>query len=184
MFEAMASFLLVEQLSGQSFVPPLPDRGYGRLNSPYRRPYPAQDGYIAIMPYTAGQWRRFLRIVGRDDLADTPAITDDATRSAMIDSLYHIVEQAAPEKSCAEWMRVLRDADIPHAPVNRLEDLPHDPHMVETGFFKQMEHPEYGGLLYASTPFAIRGRDALPDSPPPLLDADRERLIADIGGRG
>ena len=60
MFEAMAAFLLVEHLSGETFRPPLAPLGYERMLAANRRPYRTRDGYMAIMPYTTQQWARFL----------------------------------------------------------------------------------------------------------------------------
>lgn len=182
MYEAMASFLLIEQLSGQSFVPPLPDRGYVRLNAAGRRPYPTRDGHVAIMPYTAAQWRRFLRLVGRDDVAEESWLTDDEQRSARIESLYALIETVAPDRSTVEWLELLRAADIPCAPVNRLEDLPEDPHLLATGYFDTMPHPAEGRLMYAGTPFSSVTAERLPDRPAPILDADRAEILSELSG--
>ena len=180
MYEAMASFLLIEQLSGQSFVPPLPDRGYGRLNAAGRRPYPTRDGYVAIMPYTAAQWRRFLQIIGKEELADSPRITNGEMRSRHIEELYELIEQSAPARTTEEWLSVLRDADVPCAPVNRLEDLPDEPHLAGAGFFKSMTHPAEGELLYAASPYTIEGAQKRPDHPAPALNADRDEILAEL----
>ncbi|MBP7339595.1 CaiB/BaiF CoA-transferase family protein [Niveispirillum sp.] len=181
MYEAMASFLLIEQLSGQSFVPPLPDRGYGRLNSPSRRPYRTRDGYVTIMPYTAAQWQRFLRLVGQEELASSPDVTDDQQRSRNIDRLYGLVADAAPDRTSAEWLETLRAADIPCAPVNRLEDLPVEPHLAGSGYFRTMTHPVEGGLMYTAPPFASDTARQTPDRPAPALDADRAAILAELG---
>lgn len=181
MYEAMASFLLIEQLSGQSFVPPLPDRGYARLNAPGRRPYRTRDGYVAMMPYTAAQWQRFLRLIGREELAASPEVTHDETRSRGIDRLYAIIAEVAPERSAAEWLELLRAADIPCAPVNRLEDLPAEPHLAGSGYFRTMTHPAEGELMYASPPFASDTARQEPDRPAPVLDCDRAAILAELG---
>ncbi len=69
MFESMVSFLMVEQLAGQSYVPALGPVGYERLQSPYRRPFRTADGFIAILPYNTKHWTSFLTLIGRSDLA-------------------------------------------------------------------------------------------------------------------
>lgn len=182
MYEAMASFLLVEHLSGQSFVPPLPAQGYGRLNSPWRRPYPTADGYVTIMPYTTAQWRRFLALVGRDDLVDASIVTDAQQRSAMIDQLYQIVDAAAPTRTSGEWLAVLRAADIPCAPVNRIEELVEDNHLKSNGFFSEMDHPAEGVLQYTKSPFRLAEYPELADRPAPLLDNDRDEILRELYG--
>ena len=180
MFEAMASLLLIEQLSGQTFVPPLPDRGYIRLNAAGRRPYRTRDGYVAIMPYTAPQWRKFLRLIKRDDLAEASWLSDDELRSARIEQLYQLIEDAAPERTSDEWLGLLKQQDIPCAPVNRLEDLPDEPHLAATEYFGTMTHPVEGDLMYARSPFSIHPSSPQPDRPAPALDADRADILAEL----
>lgn len=180
MFEAMVSFLLIEQLSGQTFIPPLPERGYVRLNASGRRPYRTRDGYITIMPYTAVHWRRFLKLVGREDVADADWLDNRELLSARIDELYELIAAAAPGRTTDEWLRLGRELDIPCAPVNRLEDLPNDPHLAATGFFGRMTHPVEGDLLYSRSPFAV-DTVARPDRPAPALDADRAEILGEIG---
>ena len=46
--------------------------GYDRVLSPNRRPYRTQDGWLAVLPYTYDQWRRFLLEVERHDILDAP----------------------------------------------------------------------------------------------------------------
>ncbi len=180
MYESMASFLLIEQLSGQTFIPPMPDRGYGRLNAPGRRPYQTRDGYVTIMPYTAAQWRRFLELIGMEKLADSPRISNDEMRSRHIDTLYEIIENIAPTRTTKEWLEGLRSVDVPCAPVNRLEDLPNEPHLVAAEYFKTMSHPIEGELLYARSPFAIENVNECADRPAPALDADRASILSEI----
>lgn len=180
MFEAMASFLLIEQLSGQTFEPPLPDRGYGRLDAAGRRPYRTKDGFLAIMPYTAAHWQRFLRLTGRGELADADFVLDGEKRSEQIETLYGLIMDVSADRTTSDWLELLREADIPCAPVNRLEDLPHEPHLAATGFFGRYEHPVEGTLNYPSSPFSSSTSVNGPDSPPPALDADRAAIIADL----
>lgn len=180
MFEAMASFLLIEQLSGQSFVPDLPDRGYIRLNARGRKPYQTLDGYVAIMPYTAAHWRRFLKLIGEDELAQSAWISDGEERSSRIEMLYVLIERAAPSRTTADWLKSLRAADIPCAPVNRLEDLTDDPHLSANDFFHTMDHPAEGKLFYAGSPFASSTAKAAKDCPAPVLDGDREAILQEL----
>lgn len=181
MYEAMASFLLIEQLSGQTFDPPLPDRGYIRLNAKGRKPYRTKDGYVTILPYTAAQWQRFLRLVGREELAKSDRITNGEKRSAHIEGLYELVEAAAMERTTAQWLDALRAADIPCAPVNRLEDLPEEPHLAGSGFFRKFDHPTEGGLVYTAPPFVSETASHLPDRAPPVLDGDRGEILSELG---
>jgi len=179
MFESMVSFLLVEQLAGRSFVPPLGSTGYDRLLSPYRKPYRTRDGYIAVIPYNGVHWTRFLKLIGRDDLVGDPRVADPVERSRSINMLYALIEEATPERTTEEWLTLLGERDIPCAPVNRVESVLEDAHLTDVGMFREIEHPSEGRLVSVRSPFRA-GHEA-PDTPAPMLGADTREILGEIG---
>ena len=68
MFETMAQFVLSEHMQGRTFDPPTSPAGYPRTLSPHRRPYQTKDGFIAVLPYNDGQWRRFFEAIGKSHI--------------------------------------------------------------------------------------------------------------------
>ena len=93
MFESMVSFLMAEQLAGETFVPALGRTGYERLLSPYRKPFRTRDGYVTILPYTTSHWRSFLKMIGRAELAEEAWVKDPAARSARVNDLYKVIAE-------------------------------------------------------------------------------------------
>ena len=152
MFETLVAFTLIEHLSGHTYVPPLGPMGYSRVLSPQRRPYRTSDGYIALLPYTDAQWQRFFSLAGRDDLAADPRYVSAVSRAQNFDALYQDLADIVVEFSTERWLSMLAEADIPHSRVNTLEDLFEDPHLKQTGFFQQMEHPTEGTVVVPSIP--------------------------------
>jgi len=179
MFESMVSFLMVEQLAGRSFVPPLGKTGYDRLMSPYRKPHRTSDGYIAVLPYNTQQWTRFLTLIDCEELADDPRVTDPVQRSRNIDMLYSLMETALTQRSTADWLALLGERDIPCAPVNKLEDVLEDAHLADVGMFGQIEHPSEGSLISMRSPF--QGGATGQDRPAPMLGADSRALLGELG---
>src|SRR5690606_8701887 len=64
MFETMVSFNLIEHMAGATFSGSGIPMGYERVLSKSRKPYRTLDGYIGLLPYTTGQWRRFFELSG------------------------------------------------------------------------------------------------------------------------
>lgn len=152
MFEAMASFLMVEHLAGRSFVPPEGPTGYSRVLSPHRRPYRTADGHIAVMPYTAGHWRAFFRAACREDWANEKAIGSDSARAEMIDTLYERLATSLTERTTAAWLALLEPLQLPCSAVNSIDDLLDDPHLKAVGFFEEVKHPTEGRMLNVRPP--------------------------------
>lgn len=180
MFEAMVSFLLPEHLGGESFDPPIGPMGYDRMTSPDRRPFRTADGYLTIMPYTLAHWQRYLRMTGNEAMADDPRVVEPEQRSHHVDMLYGIIAAQSPGRTNAEWIALLRDADIPHAAVNRMEDLLDDPHLASAKMFGWLDHPHEGRIRSMRSPFAVHGRNETPDRPAPALGADTSAILAEI----
>ena len=181
MFESLVSFMMLEQLAGRSFAPPLGGIGYDRLLSPHRKPFRTADGFISVIPYNAAHWTAFLRLIGRDDLIGDRRVTDATERSRNIDMLYALIEQATPARTTDEWMSLLRERDIPCAQVNRLEDLFDHPHLRAVGMFDREVHPTEGELNVARSPFRVAGEPSAPDRPAPVLGQDTFDILREAG---
>lgn len=152
MFEVMASFLLVEQLGGKTFDPPMGPAGYSRLLSAHRRPYRTRDGYLSVMPYTGVHWKRFFELADRPEWAVDPRLASNQQRSDMIDVLYERLGQTLSGRTSAEWMSVLPQADIPCSPVNSVDDLLNDEHLRSVEFFMHTTHPSEGEIITTRPP--------------------------------
>ncbi len=152
MFECMVSFLAVEHLAGKTFVPPEGGTGYSRLLNEFRRPFRTLDGYIGVVPYTDGQWKRFFELAGEPAMAADPRYSTQAARSGHFTELYAFLDTILATKTTGQWLALLEAADIPFAPVNSLDDLMDDPHLKALGFWRQVEHPTEGTLMQTGLP--------------------------------
>ncbi len=163
MFETMVSFVAPEHLSGLTFEPFLGAAGYDRLLNPYRKPYKTKDGYIAVVPYNDQQWARFFEIAGCPEMIRDPRYSTTLARSDRFAELYQLIEQTLPSRTSAEWAELFENAQLPFALVNSMEALFKDPHLVATGYWKEIQHPTEGTLRmpgiatkFSETPGSIR----------------------------
>lgn len=163
MFETMVQYALADHLGGKSFDPPIGPAGYPRLLAPERKPYRTLDGYLCALIYTDKQWNAFFDLTGRDDLKADPRFANLGSRTRHIGELYGLLGEVIAARSTAEWVKLLRDADIPCAPLNSLDDVLSDEHLEAIGFFRFDDHPTEGRIRsmgvaanFASTPAEIR----------------------------
>jgi crotonobetainyl-CoA:carnitine CoA-transferase CaiB-like acyl-CoA transferase len=153
MFETMARFVLSEHMQGHTFDPPTSGMGYARTLSTHRRPYETKDGFVAVLPYNDGQWRRFFECIGKGHLLESdPRFKDMASRSANIDSLYEMVATELKHRTTDEWLALLRENDIPCVRPHTLESLLDDPHLHDRGFFEISDHPTEGRVRLMRDP--------------------------------
>ena len=181
MFETMVAFTMPEHMAGQSFVPSKGEAGYARVINPDRRPFRTADGWLSVVPYTTAQWLRFLRLIGRDDMADDPQIADPVHRSHMFRELYGLIDAAMPTRTTAEWRALLLEHDILFGDVNSPEDLLADPQLAARNMFTEVEHPTEGTIrllgfpvTYSATPSQLRRL-------PPKLGQDNADVLGGLG---
>jgi crotonobetainyl-CoA:carnitine CoA-transferase CaiB-like acyl-CoA transferase len=147
MFETIAQFVLSEHMQGQTFDPPTSPAGYPRTLSPHRRPYATKDGFLAVLPYNDGQWRRFFEVAGKAEILKTdPRFADIGSRTANIDSLYEMIGEELKHRTTDEWLDLLQQNDIPCMRPHTLETLLDDPHLADAGFFRWENHPSEGRI--------------------------------------
>eukprot|EP00439_Symbiodinium_sp_Y106_P088038 s1_g574.t1 len=182
MMESMVSFLLAEHLYGEVYDPPTGPIGYVRVTAPDRKPYKTADGYIAILPYSDQQWRDFFALGGKPDLFETDerfATYENRTRN--IRDLYAMVEQVSVHKTTEEWEKLLQENDIPHARVNKLGDLRHDPHLDAVDLFEKRDHPHEGSYWSLRHPVKYQRSPASITRDAPLLGEHTEEVLREAG---
>jgi formyl-CoA transferase len=163
MLETMAAFVLTEHIGGLAFEPPIAPPGYARILEGGRKPAPTKDGFIAMLPYSAGHWRAFFEAAGRPEIGQELAHDDRALRNQNNAKLYAAVRELTPTKTTAEWMAICAERDIPATPIYRLDQLTQHPQLCAVGMFQTVEHPSEGTIRmvrpatkFAGTPASIR----------------------------
>jgi len=152
MMETILSFALIEHLWYGTLGEPEKGLGYPRMLTPHRRPYKTKDGYISVIAVSDQQWRKLFEGMGVPELIDDPRFRDVPARSTNVDELYATLTEGMPKRTTAEWIALLRPADIPCGPANTLADLFDDEYLEETGFFQEAEHPVEGKVVLTAIP--------------------------------
>lgn len=182
MFETMVAFNLGDHLGGRSFEPPLDGGGYMRQLSPERRPYRTSDGYICALVYNDKQWNAFLGAIGRESLPqEDKRFAGFSNRSQNIDHVYGVLAGIFEERSTAEWMQLLEEADIPFMPMHDLQSIQDDPHLEAVGFFSTIEHPSEGRIRTMQAP--VRWKNDVPPvaRPAPRHGEHTREVLAQVG---
>ncbi|MBO9357414.1 CoA transferase [Bordetella petrii] len=180
MFESMLSFNLIEHLWSGTFGDPH-GLGYVRALSPHRRPYATQDGFICVLAVNDEQWRRLLAALGLKEAMADPKYATLTERTRNINDLYAMVAQAISTHSTADLGKLFDQADIPHGPMNRLEDLFSNDHLAHTGFFQRYEHPTEGTVVTTAVPQRFSETPAGFRLPPPRLGQHTASVLREAG---
>jgi crotonobetainyl-CoA:carnitine CoA-transferase CaiB-like acyl-CoA transferase len=154
---------------------------------------PVKDGHIVLALHVGEFWRKFCRAIAREDLIADERFRTVKDRHKNRNELERQITEIMLTKTVVEWQQILDAADVPHGPVNNMEQALNQPIVKERGFVKEVQHPTAGTVKVVGNPLRFEGK--YEDSrlePPPLLgehtrvvlgsliglsDADIERLI-------
>ena len=182
MFEMMASFVLGDHLSGETFDPPLGPPGYMRMLNAHRRPFPTNDGYLCVMIYTDRHWRAFFLELGREaEFEQDPRYASMTTRSQHIAALYEELGDLLRTQTTAHWLALFERADVPAMPLHTMQSLIEDAHLAETGFFGRERHPSEGLLRQMRYPSTWSVSQPSPARPAPRLGEHSVEVLREIG---
>lgn len=181
MFETMAAFNMMEHQWGHVFEPPQGTMGYAPVSTASRRPYRTKDGFLALLPYSDANWRRFFELAGDAQIMDDPRFATFAARQKHFREVWDEIERQVARKTNAEWLQLLSGNDIPFSVVNRLEDLPNDPHLQSVNFWTIAEHPTEGALRMPANPVRMSASPPEVTLLPPTLGQHSAEILRECG---
>jgi CoA:oxalate CoA-transferase len=139
------------------------------------------DGHVVIACGTDPIWHRLCETIGRPELAAEARFRTNDDRARHVDVLQEELERTLRTAPTAEWLRVLDEAHIPHAPINSVADVVADPQVQARNMVVDVDDPDLPGLKVAGNPIKM---SAFADPPSrgrvPKLDQDRERILHDL----
>ena len=180
MLECVTSFNLAEHLYGHVYDPPTGPWAYTRVANPQRKPFATKDGYIGLLPYTDKQWDQFFAVAGwAETFGKDPRFADYKTRARHVRELYGLVEEVTRTRTTDEWLSLLKPLQIPVVRMNRLDDLPQDPHLDAVGLFERYHHPEAGAYLSMRSPVTFSATPANIRRHAPRLGEHTDEILAE-----
>jgi crotonobetainyl-CoA:carnitine CoA-transferase CaiB-like acyl-CoA transferase len=151
---------------------------YPRTVAPNRRPYRTSDGYIAALIYNDKHWDAFTKAVRPPWASERYSTLEQ--RAPEIDTVYGLVAETMKERSTAEWLKLLRELEIPAAPLNTPGALFDDPHLNAVGMFETVDTP-HGPVRFPGVPTWFSQTPGRVAGPAPELGADTEAVLDELG---
>ena len=178
MFETMASFMLVEHASGMLFDPPLGPANYHRVTARNRKPYATKDGHIAALVYNDKHWDAFITAVQPEWASEEFATL--AQRAQQIERVYGLLAETFATRTTQEWLDLLRELNVPAAPLRTTDELFENEHLNAIGFFEEVASDQ-GTVRYPGVPTWFSATPGKVHGPTPLLGAHTREVLDELG---
>ena len=141
----------------------------------------ADDRYLTIAILDPRWFRPLCEALGRPDLADDPRFVDPFARQDARDVLLAELDAAFATRPRDEWLRLLRDAGIPVAPVHDYAALTEDPQVLANEYITTLEHPSLGTIDVTGTPIKMSETPTGPRAAAPELGLHTEEILLGLG---
>jgi len=144
--------------------------------------FQAQDGYIVIATRQENFWRRLCEVLGDPALASDPRFATNPARLKHRATLVPLIEDIVRTRTVAEWLRKLRAAEVPAAPVNNLDGAFAEPPVAERDMIVEYEHSEVGRVRLPGNPIKFADAGRTPSTAAPRLGEHTEVVLRQLLG--
>ncbi|MQA96941.1 MAG: CoA transferase [Streptosporangiales bacterium] len=142
--------------------------------------YRTADGWLAIIAQSERHFTGVCKVIGREDMLTDPRFADRYARMEHIDDVDAAVEEWTSTQGRWEAVRALQEEGVPCAPVLTVREVDTDPHLLQRGMIREVEHPERGTIRVSGSPLHL-GDSPLDDvALAPTLAADTDDVLAGI----
>ena len=137
-----------------------------------------EDDHVIIAAGNNVLFEKLCAAVNRGDLSKDPDFISNDLRTQNHARLKRELEKTLAEKPAREWLSILAGAGVPCGPINNIEQVVNDPHIVARNMIIHTKDPTAGEVRMAGNPIKLSVyQDVSERQPAPDLDADRARIL-------
>jgi crotonobetainyl-CoA:carnitine CoA-transferase CaiB-like acyl-CoA transferase len=134
--------------------------------------YETKDNkFVALGALEPKFWSIFCACVNREDLVQTQLQKDQQSLKKIVSTIFR-------EKTQKEWLTILTDMCTP---VNNLEEVFKDPHVLHRGMVCTVTHPTAGVINQIGVPLLLSETPGTVRDPPPLFGEHTKEVLTDLG---
>ncbi len=144
--------------------------------------YRCQDGAYALIAGNGDSiFKRLMGLIGRSDLADDPALADNAGRVARVQELDEAIGVWTAQHPVQTVLDALEQASVPAGKIYTVADIAADPHYAARGMLQQVQMDDGSSL---SVPGIVPKLSRTPGSHrwnAPQLGQATDQILAEMG---
>ena len=165
-----------------SGTPPL-RRGNEHPNIVPYRVFATADGHIVLAVGNDAQFARLCSIVGLPELATDPRAATNPARVANRAHVDTTLGRALAPRPSADWLAALEPAGVPAGPVNTIDEVFADPHVLARGMRIAMPYPAAaaGEIELVGSPLKLGATPVTYRHAPPRAGEHTDAVLTALG---
>lgn len=159
-----------------------PRQGNAHLQIVPYQSFPTADDWIIVAIGNDGQWQRFAKMIGREDLASDKRFATNQERVRHRNELIPMLETTMREKPSKDWQALLEQNGLPNAPVLNYQQLFATEQMADRGM--QVPVPSMEGICnhLVGSPFHFSHTEETPHRHPPRVGEHSKEILSELLG--
>jgi crotonobetainyl-CoA:carnitine CoA-transferase CaiB-like acyl-CoA transferase len=138
------------------------------------------DDWLVLAVGNDGQWQHFCKAAGALELAKDDRYLTNTQRVQTRDELVPKVAAIMRSRTNAEWLRLLVQANVPHAEVWDYEQVFSQEQTLARGMKITVQDPEGKPVDLLGSPFHIGGANLPSPRTPPTIGQDTEAVLREL----
>jgi formyl-CoA transferase len=126
-------------------------------------------------------WRNLVTAVGKPELLDDQRFRTGRDQQRNWHIVQEILAPVFRTKTRQEWFDILVKADVPVAPIYRLDEALADPQVKHLDMIKTAMHPEKGEVRLMGFPVTLNDTPMGPVTAPDTLGEHTDEILAELG---
>jgi formyl-CoA transferase len=125
-------------------------------------------------------WEPITKAIGKPEWASDPAYMTAQARQDKIFDIFKTIEEWLKDKTKYEAVDILREYDIPCAPVFSMKELAESPDLRKSGSIVEVDHKVRGKYLTIGSPIKFSDMQ-VEVKPSPVLGEHTDEVLGDLG---
>ena len=149
--------------------------------APYQ-PFRTRDGHVIIAIGNDGQFRRFCKHIGHEELANDARFLANSDRVANRADLATIMQNYLEKKDSKDWMEELPKIAVPCGPINEIDQVFEEPQVVAREMRVELLHTVAESMSVVANPLKFSKTKIEYGKAPPTLGEDTDDVLARVLG--
>jgi crotonobetainyl-CoA:carnitine CoA-transferase CaiB-like acyl-CoA transferase len=144
---------------------------------------PTSDGYIVLSVGNDPTFERFCKLAECEELLEDERFQTNAARVSNRDHVTKTLNEITKKKTSEWWLDNLEKEKIGSGPINNLEQVFADPHVIAREMVIEMDHPATGSkpMKLIANPIKLSATPPTYRKPPPLLGEHTDEVLQEAG---
>jgi crotonobetainyl-CoA:carnitine CoA-transferase CaiB-like acyl-CoA transferase len=141
--------------------------------------FAASDGHLIVAVGNDSQFRNYCGAIGLPELSADPRFSTNPQRVKNREELVPLLAERMATGARDHWLAALEGVGVPAGPINTLDQVYEDPHVLARGMKRELPHPAAGKVPMAASPLKFSGSPVEYRRPPPMLGEHTGEVLSE-----